>query len=130
MTYKTEFMSFAIQRGKEARAQEWMDMLRQHHADCVKTLDREAMHFESIFRSAVNGVTYLSWFSVQGAAGAHVASSPFAVDQLHLAFWEECVDRSAPPLQFEHVISFIPPSVLAAIEDREQLISSTAARSA
>ncbi len=125
MAFQTEFVSFPIKPGKEARAREWMEMLRQHQADCVKTLDREAMHFESIFRSTVQGVTYLSWFSVQGAAGAHPASSPFAVDKLHLAFWEECVDRSLPPLQFEHVISFIPPSVMAAIEEREAPVQST-----
>ena len=127
MAFEIEFMSFPIKRGKEARAQEWMDVLRQHHAECVETLDRESMHFESIFRSVLDGVTYLSWFSVQGTCGAHVASSPFAVDKLHIAFWEECVDRSVPPLKFEHVLSFIPPSVLAAIEDREQLLPPPAA---
>jgi hypothetical protein len=120
MAFQTEFVSFPIKRGKEARAQEWMDALRQHHDECVKTLDREAMHFESIFRSVFDGVTYLSWFSVQDASGALVTSSPFTVDKLHMEFWEECVDRSVPPLTFEHVLSFIPPLVLAAIEDRKQ----------
>jgi hypothetical protein len=72
MTFQTEFTSFPIKRGKEARAQERMGALRQHHAECVKTLDRESMHFESIFRSVLNGITYLSWLSVQGTAGAHV----------------------------------------------------------
>jgi hypothetical protein len=122
MTFRTEFTSFPIKRGKEVRAQEWMEALRQHHAECVKTLDRESMHFETIFRSVLNGVTYLSWFSIQGTAGAHVASSPFDVDKLHLEFWEECVDRTGSPLTFEHVLSFVPPCVLAAIEDRDRLL--------
>jgi hypothetical protein len=127
MAFQTEFISFPIKRGKETRAQEWMDVLRKHQRECVKTLDREAMHFESIFRSVFDGVTYLSWFSVQGTSGAHVTSSFFTVDKLHMEFWEECVDRSVPPLTFEHVLSFIPPSVLAAIEDREQSVPPTAA---
>jgi hypothetical protein len=127
MAFQTEFMSFPIQRGKEARSQEWMDALRQHHAECLQTLDREAMHFESIFRSELNGVTYLSWFSVQGTSGAHVATSPFAIDKLHLQFWDECVDRSLAPLEFQHVVDFIPPSVLAAIEDRDRHLPTTTA---
>jgi hypothetical protein len=116
MTFQTEFMSFPIKRGKEARAQEWIDALRQHPAECVKTLDRECMHLESIFRSVLNGVTYLSWFSVQGTAGAQVVSSRSQAPP------EECVDRSVYPIGFEHVVSFIPPSVLAAIEDRDRLL--------
>ena len=127
MAFQTELMSFPIKRGKEARAQEWMDALRQHHAECVQTLDREAMHFESIFRSELNGVTYLSWFSVQGTSGAHVVTSPFAIDKLHLQFWDECVDRSVSPLEFQHVVDFIPPSVLAAIEDRDRHLPTTTA---
>jgi hypothetical protein len=122
MAIETEFMSFPIRRGKEARAQEWMDVLRRHHAECVKTLDRESMHYESIFRSVLGGVTYLSWLSVQGSAGAHVATSPFAIDRLHMAFWDECVDRSLPPLRFEHIVSFVPPSVQAAIDERENTL--------
>jgi hypothetical protein len=84
VAYQTELMSFPIKPGKESRAREWMDTLRVHHAECVATLDREAMHFESLFRSVADGVTHLSWFSVQGTAGAHVESSPFAIDLLHM----------------------------------------------
>lgn len=58
---------------------------------------------------------------IKSSTDVHVTSSPYdEIDQLHLAFWEECVDRSIPPMKFEHVISFIPPSVLAAIDAHAQ----------
>ncbi len=121
MPYVTELMTFAVVPGKEVRAQEWLQMLQARQSECVATLDREHMHFESIFRHEANGRQYLSWFSVQGAAGAHVASSEFEVDRLHMAFWKECIDDSVPPVKHQHVLDFIPPEVAAAISAREAL---------
>jgi hypothetical protein len=121
MPHVTEFMTFAVVPGKEARAQEWLQMLQARQSECVATLDREHMHFESIFRHEANGRLYLSWFSVQGPAGAHVASSEFEVDKLHMAFWKECIDASVPPVKHQHVVDFIPPAVAAAISARDSL---------
>lgn len=122
MPYTTELMSFAVKPGKEARAEQWMQLLVERQAECVQTLDREAMHFESIFKCQMGERMVLSWLSVQGDKGAHVRSSPFAIDQLHMQFWEECIDRSVPPLKFEHVVSFLPTSIQAAIDQRTALL--------
>jgi Family of unknown function (DUF6176) len=120
LTVTTELMSFAVKPGKEARAEEWMKLLVERQAECVQTLDREAMHYETIFKCRMGDRLVLSWFSVQGRKGAHVRSSPFEVDQLHMQFWDECIDRSVPPLTFEPVVSFVPPAVQAAIEHRDR----------
>jgi hypothetical protein len=127
MPYVTEFVSFPVKPGKEQRAEQWLQCLLERQAECVATLDREAMHFESIFRAEIDGRLYLSWFSVQGTAGAQVDSSPFPVDKMHMEFWADCIDTSVPPMSHTHVVNFVPPTITSAIQRREQLLSGNAA---
>ncbi|MGA0611237.1 DUF6176 family protein [Caldimonas sp. KR1-144] len=108
MPPKTELVTFAIKPGKEARAEEWMRMLVERRDECIATLAREQMHYESIFRLWRDGRLYLTWFSVQGEAGERVEGSPFEVDRLHMAFWRECIDDEVPPTAHEHVVRFVP----------------------
>ena len=119
MAYTTELMSFAVKVGKEERANEWMRILVQRQAECVATLDRELMHFESIFRSEIGERIYLSWYSVQGKTGEQVKSSPFPIDKVHMAFWQECIDPSIPPIQYQHIVNFLPLSVAETIGARD-----------
>lgn len=123
MPYITEFMAFPVRPGKESRAAEWLKMLVAKQPECVATLDREAMHFESIFETHIGGRLHLSWFSLQGEAGAHVISSPFEIDKLHMEFWDECIDSSTPPLKFTHVVSFVPLTIAEAIANRERMLA-------
>ena len=123
MPYTTELMTFAVKPGKEERADEWMRTLVQRRAECVASLDREAMHFESIFKSVRNGRMWLSWLSVQGGCGAHVETSVLAVDAVHMDFWRECIDRQVEPQTFEHIVDFVPPSVETAIVDRDATLA-------
>jgi hypothetical protein len=109
MTAKTEFLSFAIKQGMESEAERWMSVLLTRKEECIATLEREQMHYEAIFKSSSEGRMYLSWFSVQGLDGEPVQSSPHAIDQIHIDFWERCIDRSIPPQRFEHLMSFIVP---------------------
>ena len=127
MPYTTEFMSFPVKVGKELRAEQWVQTLVERQAECVATLDREVMHFESIFRVQINGRMYLSWFSVQGTTGEHVQSSPFPIDKLHMEFWDECIDSSEPPVNHVHVVNFVPASIDLAIQDRERHLADSAA---
>lgn len=119
MTYKTELVTFAVKYGMEAKADEWMRVLVERKAECVETLDREMMHYECIFKSVREGRMYLSWFSVQGEAGEDVRSSPHPIDKVHIDYWNECIDREVPPQKFEHVVSFVPPSVEHAVNARD-----------
>jgi Family of unknown function (DUF6176) len=122
MAFTTELETFAVKPGAESRVDEWMAMLEAKRQEVVKTLDREHMHVETIFKSTRNGRTFLTWYSIQGNQGAHVRSSPFEVDRLHLEYWRECIDESVPPERFIHVLDFLPASVEAAIALRESAL--------
>lgn len=50
---KIELTRFRIKKGKEAKAQEWMDFLNEHHADTVATMAGEKMHIESVFKEKI-----------------------------------------------------------------------------
>jgi hypothetical protein len=119
MSYITEFTTYAVKLGKEARAEEWMQVLHQRQAECVDTLEREKMHFESIFKSFRNGRMYLSWFSVQSEDGAMLDGSPHDIDQLHKDYWKECIDDQIPAEDLEHVVSFVPASIQTIIDARD-----------
>jgi len=45
MGYITEFTTFAVKLGKEARAEEWMQVLHQRQAECVDTLGLQLVRF-------------------------------------------------------------------------------------
>jgi Family of unknown function (DUF6176) len=108
-------------------AELWLQCLLERQAECVATLDREAMHFESIFRAEIDGRLHLSWFSVQGTTGAHVVSSPFPIDKMHMEFWEECIDTSIAPTSHMHVLSFVPQAIALSMQAREQSLANSAA---
>ena len=56
---KVELTRFRIRKGKEAKAQEWMDFLNEHHADTVATMAGEKMYVESVFKEEnPDGYTY------------------------------------------------------------------------
>lgn len=119
MSTITELMTFTVRAGKETRADEWMGILQSRRTECIATLDREHMHHECIFKSTREGRMRLSWFEVRGEKGAHVRTSSNEVDELHMAFWRECIDPDVPPETFEHVLSLVPADVQRAIDERE-----------
>jgi hypothetical protein len=127
MTIITELMTFAVRKGKEERAEEWMQMLQARRLECIATLDREHMHYECVFRSWRDGRLRLSWFEVRGDKGAHVRSSPCEVDELHLAFWHECIDPEVLPEKFEPLLSLVPAAVQHVIDERESALRAAAA---
>ncbi len=119
MAYRTEFSSFAIRIGKEERAGEWMRILCERQSECVETLEREKMHYECIFKGYRNGRLYLSWFSVQSTHGLPVEDSPHPIDQVHIAYWDECIDDQVAPENLDHVVSFVPRSIEEAVATRD-----------
>jgi hypothetical protein len=119
MSIKTEFVTFVVKAGMEAEAEAWMNLLIRRQQECIETLDPEHMHYECIFRSFRNGRLCLSWFSVQGSAGRDVRDLPQEINKLHLEFWDKCIDTTVAPEKFEHLVSFVPPTVAAAISQRE-----------
>ena len=90
---KVELSRFRVKPGKSERVDEWLAMLNLHLDEAVKTLEREQMNLEVIFREIIDGVDHLRWFSVQGEQGEPCDTSPFAIDVRHLEYWEECIDE-------------------------------------
>lgn len=119
MSLLTEFTTYAVKPGMEAEAEAWIALLTERQTECVETLDRERIHYESIFKSVREGRLYLSWFTVQGEAGEHVRDSRHEIDRLHVEYWNRCIDRSVPPENFTHVVSFVPESVAQTIAERD-----------
>jgi len=107
----TEFTIFRVKKGKEGRAEEWMREIANRRAECVDTLEREAMYYESVFKTRFADRMYLAWYSVQGDLHGKVDESEHEIDKLHCAFWNECLDFDWRPVDMEHVVSFAPKSV-------------------
>ena len=81
---EVELTRFRIKKGKEAKAQEWMDFLNEHHADTVATMAGEKMYVESVFKEEnPDGYTYFYWYSVQGKGGNAVEGSESYIDKKH-----------------------------------------------
>ena len=45
---QVELTRFRIKKGKEIKAQEWMDFLNSHHEDTVATMSGEKMYVETV----------------------------------------------------------------------------------
>ena len=50
-----ELTRFRIKKGKEAKAQEWMNFLNSYHKDTVATMASEKMYIETVYE---DGYTY------------------------------------------------------------------------
>lgn len=56
-----ELTRFRIKKGKEKKAQEWMNFLNEHHVDTVKTMAAEKMYVETVFSEKnKDGYTYFT----------------------------------------------------------------------
>ena len=94
-------------------------MLNARMDEVKQTLVREEMKVEVIFREMIGDDEYLYWFSIQGAAGEHVRTSPFEVDRLHIAFHEECIDHDYGMRDAQPQVIMIPDAIAAAIGWRD-----------
>lgn len=110
-----ELTRVRVKSGKSARVDEWLAMLNSRMDEVKQTLVREEMQVEVIFREMIDGDEYLYWFSIQGEAGAHVRTSPFEVDQLHIAFHEECIDHDYGARDAQAQVIMLPDAIAEAI---------------
>ena len=112
---KVELSRFRVRPGKSARVDEWLAMLNERMDEVKQTLVREEMQVEVIFREIIDDDEFLYWFSIQGAAGEHVRTSPFEVDRLHIAFHEECIDHDYGMRDAQPQVIMIPDAIAAAM---------------
>ncbi|WP_345239426.1 DUF6176 family protein [Pontibacillus salipaludis] len=103
-----ECTRFKVKEGKSRVVDDWMELLNNRIEEVLLTLQDEKMYVETIFREVVDGDEYLYWYSVQGENGADVTDSQHEIDQLHLAYWEECIDPNYGPIDLNAQVVMIP----------------------
>jgi hypothetical protein len=72
--------------GREA--ERWMQMLNDRRHEAVRTLERERVAMEIVFRERDDDGDWLVWVLLQGDGGASIEDSPFEIDHDHAAFAE------------------------------------------
>jgi Family of unknown function (DUF6176) len=110
-----ELSRFRVKPGKSARVDEWMKILNANMGEIQQALDREQMKLEVIFREMIGGEEYLYWFSVQSESGEALQTSPFAVDQKHMAFHAECIDYDYGMRHAQPQVVIVPDQVAQAM---------------
>ncbi|MCT3599976.1 DUF6176 family protein [Lactobacillus amylovorus] len=109
---RVELTRFRIRKGKEEKAQEWMDFLNSHHEDTVATMKNEKMYVESVFKEEnADGYTYFYWYSVQGENGQTVEQSDSYIDKKHIEYWDECIDETYHSVDMVLEENLIAPAV-------------------
>lgn len=116
-----ELTRFRIKKGKEQKAQEWMDFLNQRHADTVATMANEKMHVETVFKEEnSDGYTYFYWYSVQSEGGDAVEESSSYIDIKHNQYWDECIDETYRPVDMVLEQSLLAPEIEQIIKQSEK----------
>lgn len=106
-----ELTRFRVKKGQSKRVDEWMAFLNEHMKDVLLTLEGEKMYVETIFREHLNGDEYLYWYSVQGEGGQDVETSNHWGDKKHIAFWDECIDKTFEPVDLKTEVVMIPDRI-------------------
>lgn len=114
---KIELTRFKVKEGKSTRVDEWLAFLNDHMDDVLVTLEGEKMYVETIFREHLHGHEYLYWYSVRGEGGHDVEESEHWIDQHHLTYWEECIDKTFHPVDLTTEVVMIPRRVQAAMQE-------------
>lgn len=106
-----ELTRFKVKKGKTAEVDKWMALLNEHMDQVLLTLEDEKMYIETIFREVLDGEEFLYWYSVQGEGGIEVTNSSHEIDQLHLRYWDECIDPDFKPVDLETKVVMIPKKI-------------------
>ena len=111
-----ECTRFRVKPGKTERVNEWLAFLNEHIDDVLVTLEGEKMFVEIIFREVLNGEEFLYWYSVQGTGGVKVEASEHWIDKQHLEYWDECIDKTYPPVDLITEVVMIQDKVKASMK--------------
>jgi hypothetical protein len=65
-----------------------MAMLNDRRDEAERTLERERVAIEIVFRESRHDGEWLVWVMIQGEGGASIDDSPFQIDRDHAAFAE------------------------------------------
>ncbi|MFW8051758.1 DUF6176 family protein [Vagococcus fluvialis] len=108
---QVELTRFKVKKGKTEVVNEWLTFLNDHMEETLITLEQEKMYVETIFREVLDGEEYLYWYSVQEEGGQEVEESTHWIDQKHLAYWDECIDKTFKAVDLAPEVVMIPQGI-------------------
>jgi len=86
---------FEINDGKMQKFNEWMKWHHDEYTEIIKTLEREKMYSECIFRDTINQPGVLYWLTIEGEGGANVNTSPLKIDSVHNQYMKEVIKKGS-----------------------------------
>ena len=113
---KVELTRLRIKRGKAHRVDEWLQMINARIGEALKTLEREGMKLEIIFREVIDEDDYLCWLTIQDEGGEPIETSPFELDHEHMKFGEECIDHEYGGHEAQPQVILLLPQVAKAMQ--------------
>lgn len=116
MKFEIELSKFKVKDGKSTRVDEWLKFLNDNMEKVLLTLEDEKMYVENIFREKNDQGEFLYWYSIQGKNGMPVSKSSHEVDKIHIEFWQECIDKSAPKVDLVPSVTMIPKDLIRHFE--------------
>lgn len=111
---KVELSKFRVKEGKSERVDDWIEYMHENMDDVLLNLEGEKMYVETIFREAFNDVEYLYWYSVQDDELSNTDSVD--IDEKHVKFFEECIDKRFRPEDMKAEIVMIPKRIREAMQ--------------
>ncbi len=108
---------FHVKSDKKERAREWMGILNQRIDECRATLEAENMFFEAIFSEELGNEMYLWWVEFKDVGGRPIQDSIAEIDRIHLALWEECIEKGSRQVMRTELV-LIPEYIRKAIASR------------
>lgn len=114
---KVELTKFRIKENKSERVDEWVEYMQDHMDDVLVTLEGEKMFVETIFREKKGNHEYLYWYSVQDETGKELDEDDPPIDETHLKFWEECIDKTFRPEDMNAAVCMIPKRIQRAMNE-------------
>lgn len=112
---RVELTKCRVIPGKESRVGRWIDEPHRRHEEALEPLEREEMQVEVIFQEVKGKEQLLYWFSIQKETGEDVESSPHDLDRAHMAFRNECIDKSYQPREPKPQLALIPRWISRAV---------------
>lgn len=113
---RVELTKYRVKEGKSELVDEWIEHMHNHMDDVLMNLEGEKMFVETIFREAFNNVEYLYWYSVQDDNHSEDKISETELDEKHLKYWEQCIDKTFRPEDMKAEIVMIPERIRRAMD--------------
>jgi hypothetical protein len=113
---RVELTRYRVKPDKSGRVDEWLQTLNNRLDECLEAMVREKMKVEVIFRERIREEEFLYWFTIQDETGEELNTSPLDISHVHIAFWEECLDRDYGGKDAYPQVVLIPPHIAQVME--------------